>query len=109
MFLDDELLEMCKSANLDNETSIQQLNEDICKRCEVYYKEKLIILYENNGTNKEAKIIMDKTFNLFNSFVRMAKKDTNETISLIGNFFEKHSFKKQLFNNKEIERFYNKL
>ena len=104
MFLDDELLLMVKKADCSTEENIQQLNVDLCTKCEKYYKEKLY----PQITKKEVKTILDKTFNMWDSFIRMGKKE-DEKIKIIVDMFEKYSFKKQLLSNKEMARIYNEL
>lgn len=42
MFLDDELLEMCRVADCSEPDNIQQLNVDLCRKCEDYYKSKIV-------------------------------------------------------------------
>jgi len=104
MFLDDELLEMCKNADCSTEDKIQQLNVDLCTKCEMYYKTKIV----PNMAKKEVKTILDKTFSLWDSFVRMGKKET-ESVRIIVEMFEKYSFKKQLLSNSEMARIYGEL
>ena len=105
MFLDDELIQFCRNAELNTPEAIQQLNIDVCKKCEDYYKGKLY----KNATNNDVKVILNKIFNLFDSFVRMAKKDKNKTMNIIGDLFEKYTFKKQFLQNKEMDIIYKSL
>ena len=104
MFLDDELLLMVKTANCSTEENIQQLNVDLCTKCETYYKTKIV----PNMTKKEVKTILDKTFNMWDSFIRMGKKE-DEKIKMIVDMFEKYSFKKQFLSNSEMARIYGEL
>jgi hypothetical protein len=104
MFLDDELLAMCETATLRTPQDVQVLNNVLCRKCESYYKSRLT----EKMTNKEAKTILDRTFNLWDSFVRsLAKGDYR--MKILAEFFEEHSFKKQLLANKEVSRVYNSL
>lgn len=105
MFLDDELLQMCIECEANTPEKIQQLNRDLCKKCMEYYKSKLDL----EMTKKEAKIILDKTFNLFNSFVRMAKKSDNYKVQELGKMFEKFTFKKQFLADEKIDKLYKNL
>ena len=102
MFLDDELLKMCEDYNGTTPEEVQRLNVDICKKCEDYYKSKINMTL----SNKEVKVILNKTFNLFDSFVRMAKKSKTKKTQLLGGMFEKFSFKLQFLENKEMAIFY---
>lgn len=104
MFLDDELLEMCKNADCSTIENIQQLNVDLCVKCETYYKSKI----HPNSSKKEIKVILNKTFNLWDSFTRMAIKEGGG-IKLLGKLFQSHTFKKQLLSNNEIAKIYNNL
>ncbi len=105
MFLDDQLLEMCKASEANTIELINKLNQDICGKCEDYYKSKITVFSNRN----EIKTILDRTFNLFDSFVRKAKKSTDPKIAILGNFFEVYTFKKQLLDNEEMNRIYNSL
>lgn len=109
MFLDDMLIELCKESDTDTPEKIQQLNKDIFRKCEEYYKGKLI---KGNGelpTKKEVKVILDRTFNLFDSFVRQLKKSDDYKLNLLGELFEKYTFKKQLLKNEKMAEIYNSL
>jgi hypothetical protein len=105
MFLDDELLKMCKDADLDTSEGIQQLNKDLCAKCESYYKSKL----HPNIKKSELKVILDRTFKLWDSFVRMAENNEDPIINSVSRIFKKHSFKYQLLQNDEINRIYSSL
>ena len=102
MFLDDELLQMCEQYELNTPGKVQQLNRDVCNMCEAYYKSKL----NKRMTNEDVKIVMSRTFNLFDSFVRMAKKSDSKKLQILGDMFERHSFKKQFLNNNEVAQIY---
>ena len=104
MFLDDELLEMCKNADFSETENIQQLNVDLCIKCETYYKAKIY----PNISKKEVKAVLDKTFNLWDSFTRMAIKEGGR-MKLLGELFQSHTFKKQLLSNDEMARIYGSL
>jgi len=105
MFLDDELLKMCEIADAGKPELVQKLNVDICKKCEDYYKTGLNEL----STRKEIKIRLDKTFNLFDSFVRMALKSKDPKVNILGELFKKHTFKKQFLSNEKMNDIYKKL
>ncbi len=105
MFLDDELFEMCLNADCSITDNIQQLNVDLCTKCETYYKTKI----HPNISKKDVKIILDKTFNLWDSFIRMLIKEDDERLKLLAELFKNHSFKKQLLSNTEMARIYDGL
>ena len=64
MFLDDKLYNLCKGAIIISDEDVQTLNKDLCTMCEKYYKENI----HQNMTNKEVGAVLDRTFNLFDSF-----------------------------------------
>lgn len=105
MFLDDELLQICKDAELTEFKQIQQLNVELCKKCEDYYKSKIF----PHSSPKDVKIILDRTFNLFDSFVRLCKTSDDGTLKLLGKLFENHTFKQQFLKNDDMKQIYNKL
>ena len=106
MFLDDELLQITKKADTTTFENIFQLNVDLCKKCEKYYKNKL----STDGVNsKQIKVILDRTFNLWDSFVKMLEKDSNKSLNRLAPFFRDYSFKQQLLQNKEMNRIYSNL
>ena len=105
MFLDDELLKMCEDTIINTPDNVIELNNDICQKCENYYKSKLT----ENSTDKEVKCILDRTFNLFDSFVINAKKSQNHQIKTFGELFENHTFKKQFLANNKVKEIYDKL
>lgn len=106
MFLDDELLKMAKEADITTVEGINKLNVDLYRKCEDYYKSKLP---ENMPASSQIKTILDKTFNLWDNFVRMAKKDSNKQLNILAPLFDKYSFKYQFLQNKDLNRIYQKL
>jgi hypothetical protein len=105
MFLDDELLQMCKEMKDYSTEAIQQLNKDICKRCEQYYKSKIT----DSTPPSDVKSIIDRTFNLFDSFVRMAKDSDYVSLNILGVMFDKNSFRSQTMANDEFRKSYDGL
>ena len=104
MFLDEELLEMCRAKDCSIPDNIQQLNIELCKKCEQYFKSKIL----PNMLKKDVKAVMDRTFNLWDSFTRMAIKE-GENMKLLGELFQQYTFKKQLLSNDEMARIYGSL
>jgi arginyl-tRNA synthetase len=105
MFLDDELLEMCKNCKCETLEDIQQLSADIYDKCGLYYKKKITI----NSTRNEVKTILDITFNLFDSFVKSALNSNDYKLITLGQLFEKYSFKSHLLSDKKVAKIYNSL
>jgi hypothetical protein len=105
MFLDDELLEMCKKADLFTAEGVDKLNVDICDKCQEYYRQRIT----QGMPKREAKVIFDKTFKLFDSFVRQAKNSKQIKLQIVGEMFEKNSFKQQFMNNEHLKKLYEEL
>ena len=106
MFLDDELLGICEKAQLSNPDNIQELNKTLCEKCEDYYKSKINPM---QMSPKDVKVILDRTFILFDSFVRMALKSENDRIKILGKLFEQFTFKQQFLSNEKMKGIYTKL
>lgn len=105
MFLDQELLKICSESNPDTPEKVQQLNRDICKKCEEYWKGNIT----ETTPAKQLKVVLDRAFNCFDSFVRMAKVSSDYKLQILGDLFEQNTYKKQFLENKEIAEIYNKL
>ena len=106
MFLDDELIKIVEEAVITDAASIQELNKKLCKKCESYYMEKMRA--NPRLTNKEIKVILDRTFNLWDSFARQLLKKEG-AIQILGKLFTEHSFKKQWLTNDAIREIYETL
>ena len=107
MFLDDELIQITKSAELTTPEGVQKLNVDLCERCESYYKSKL----DGNGIPhpSQIKATLDRTFNLWDSFVKMLEKDNDKSLNVLAPLLKKHSFKYQFLQNEQMNKIYTKL
>jgi hypothetical protein len=102
MFLDDKLLEISRKANIFTSEGFQKLNVDICDECQEYYLQRI----HPGQSKKEAKVILDRTFNLFDSFVRQAKNSGELKLDIIGEVFEKNTFKHQFMKDEKRRIFY---
>lgn len=98
MFLDDELLKMCKKADL---TDIQKLYNDVFTTCESYYKG----LINPKSTDRQMKTAVDKSFNLYDSFARSLKKE----LPILSELFTEGKFKKMFLSHKELKKVYESL
>ena len=103
MFLDDELLQICKNYDCTIPENIQKLNIDLKTKCEEYYKARIT----PNMTDIELKVILDRVFNLWDSFVKMLLKD--KVLTVLGHLFKEHSFKKEFLSNEKLNEVYQKL
>lgn len=108
MFLDDILYNTCEQSDI-LKTDIQLLNNTLCKICEDYYKEGLKKLSDENTTSKNIKVILDRTFNLWDLFVLKAQKSNLSKMQALANLFSKHTFKSQFLLNSEMKSLYETL
>jgi arginyl-tRNA--protein-N-Asp/Glu arginylyltransferase len=106
MFFDDELLKMVVDCKADEPEDVQAIYREVCNKCQDYYK---VRINPNEITSKELKVLINKTFRLFDSFVRMAKKHEQPKVKILGNMFEKHPFKDEFMKDKELSDIYNSL
>ena len=105
MFLDEQLLQTCIDYNGTSPGEVNNLNKTLCGQCESYYKSKI----KSDTTDREVKAILDRTFNLWDSFIRMALKHDDAVVVILGELFQKHTFKYQLLNDEQIKNYYIKL
>lgn len=102
MFLDDELFNMCIDLRVDTPGYVQKLNLNLCRKCESYYKSKIHM----GMTEKDVKTILNRTFNLFDSFVRKLKESENKQMQILGELFEEFTFRKQFLSDAKMNKFY---
>lgn len=105
MFLDDELLKICQDAEIKTEDHVREIARLVYQKCEDYYKPKL----SPTMTYREIKATLDRTFNLFDSFVNSALKSDNPVVVILGKMFQKHTFKKAFLSDEKLSQVYNKL
>jgi hypothetical protein len=103
MFLDEKLLEMCRT--YDYTQGVSALLNQLCAECEDYYKTRITPTMDR----KEVKAILDKTFNLWDSFVRMAIKDDNDDVRCMGMACEKYTFKWLFMRQPGLKQTYDSL
>lgn len=104
MFLDDELLELCRNADCSTPEGVQKLYASLIDKCQDYYKSQI----KPDMFNREVKVILDRTFNMWDSFVRMAEKEGNH-LGALGRLCKEYSFKKQFLSDERMNEVYNKL
>jgi len=105
MFLDEELLQELRGYDGTEPDDINDLNTSLCKKCEAYYKSKMSI----TSTERQVKTALDRTFNLWDSFIRMALIDEDGAVVILAELFQKHTFKHQFLKNEQIAKVYNSL
>jgi len=103
MFLDDQLIQVCKDAEINNPDDVQLTYDKLIDTCQDYYKSQVL------RTRTDVKIIIDRTFNLWDSFVRMALKSENIQVVILGELCEKYSFKNTFLSDEKLGPFYNTL
>jgi arginyl-tRNA synthetase len=104
----DTLKQMCKDCDADTEDKIQQLNQDLKTRCTNYYRAKLKEL-PITTPSKEIKTVIDRTFNLWDSFIKKALSSEDSKLLMLGILFQKYSYKDDFMSNKLASETYNKL
>lgn len=105
MFLDDKVLQMCQQRAIKNPEQIQQLYVDVQTEFEKHYKSNL----KEGMTNKEMKVVIDHTFNLYDSFVRLCLKSKDHQLKILGTLFKENTFKMQFMKNKAAADAYSNL
>ena len=105
MFLDDEVLEMCKKTELNTPKQMQDLYTEVATKFEDYYKVRISM----RMLGGEIKAVLTKTFNLWDSFVRMRLKSNDHKLLILGELFQRNSLKSQFLKNEEMAKFYNSL
>ena len=105
MFLDDQLIEICLNAEIDQPGSVQQTYNKLIDVCQDYYKNQIRI----GMTKKEVKIIIDRTFKLWDSFVRTAVEHDNNQVVIIGTLCQAYTFKNAFMNDLKLAAFYNSI
>ena len=105
MFLDDKLLSICEKVEIESGKDVQDVYDLLIQQTQAYYVSKL----HPGMPNPEAKTAINRSFALWDSFVRMAKKHKSVKVRVLGEMCEKYSFKDALLNDPKISKIYNKL
>ena len=103
MFLDEVLLEMCKT--YDYTQKVSTLYTQLCDKCQEYYQSKISPFMPK----KDVKVILDRTFNLWDSFTRMAIKDDNVNVRIMGEICKNFTFKETFMDVPELKELYDSL
>lgn len=95
------ITEIYKQADITTSDGIQKLNVDLKRRCVEYYQKQII----PTMTYEDVKVLLDRTFNLWDSFInKMLRGDLRMII--IGGLFRKYGFKETFLENKELAEIY---
>ncbi len=100
MFLDDQLYECVKSSEIKKSEDFQVLVNELYGITEAYFKPKLHL----GMTYAEGRLIMDKTFKLWDLFIAKLKKENWYLIE----FLEKCSYRDTFLSNEKAKEIYNK-
>ena len=100
MFLDDQLYIWTKSKVLEHPEDFQSLVNELYRICEDWFKPKL----NTNMTYKEGKILMDKVFWFWNSFIKKLEKDKWFLIDILKNY----PYEKEFMSNPNLKEIYDK-
>lgn len=105
MFLDDKMVKYCSEHIPYNEDTLQALYSYVMQQFEAYYKERI----KEDMENSEVKVILDKTFNLFNSFTRQLNTSENGSLKVLGELFTNNDFKSLFLKDETMSKIYNAL
>lgn len=100
MFLDDQLYIWTKSKTIDTPKDFQSLVNELYRICEDWFKPKL----NTNMTYKEGKILMDKVFWFWDSFIKKLEKDNWAFIDIL----KDNSYEKNYMSNPNLKEIYDK-
>ena len=102
MFLDDELINVCLDAEINEPDDVQLIYNKLIDTCQDYYKNQVHI----NMPKREVKVIIDRTFKLWDSFVRTAVKHNNPKVNTIGLLCGRYTFKDAFMRDGNLSTFY---
>ena len=102
MFLDDNLIDICVNAEINGADDVQLIHDKLIDACQDYYKGQVHV----NMPKREVKVIIDRTFKLWDSFVRMAAKHGDHKVNTIGSLCRRFTFKDAFFNDTKLSSFY---
>jgi hypothetical protein len=104
MFLDDKLIQICIDAEIfDRPEDIQLTYNKLIDACQDHYKKQVHL----HMPKKEVKVIIDRTFLLWDSFVRMALQHDSPKVRILGGLCGKFPFKNAFFEDPKLSAFYN--
>ncbi|MCJ7447946.1 MAG: hypothetical protein MUO72_09645 [Bacteroidales bacterium] len=101
MFLDDKLYNQVKQFKIEKPEDFKILVNSLFRICEDHWKPKLDL----KGTYKEAKQILDQTFNAWNLFIKKLEKENWYLIDILK---EEGDYKQTYLNNKKCKEIYEK-
>ena len=104
-FLDDQLIDICLNAEINDPEDVQETYDELIDHCQNYYKG----IVQVGMSKKEVKIIIDRTFHLWNSFVRAAKNHHNPQVMILGGLCENYTFKDAFMSDPKLFELYESL
>lgn len=102
MFLDDQLYQKVKAFEIKKPEDFQTLVNELYKICENYYKPKLQPLV--GCSYKDVRILIDKTFKLWDMFIEKLDKENWFLIDVLKDC----SYKKLFLSNPTLKELYEK-
>jgi hypothetical protein len=100
MFLDDQLYEHVKSKKIEKPEDFKSLVCELYDICQAWYVPRI-----TRGTSyQEVKILFDKCFWFWDSFIKKLEKEDWWLIDLL----KKYSFKDVLLRNEKLREIYEK-
>ena len=80
MFLDDQLIQICIDAEINEPDDVNLVYNKLIDTCQDYYRDQVRV-----GMKKtEVKTIIDRTFKLWDSFTRIAVQHKNFQVRTLG-------------------------
>jgi hypothetical protein len=105
MFLDEKLYNRVKETEHNSGESFNELINDLYNICQDHYKPLLPIPGTPEGTFKNIRILLDRTFASWDLFVKRLEK---EGCCWFIFMLKDHSFKNELLKNPEMKQIYDR-
>ena len=110
MFIDDAAYLKTINANLTKPEAVAILYKEIIEMFKKHVGDNLNELsVKGKSSSKDIKAVIDKTFNLYDSYIRQCKDSKVYQANVVGTTFEKYSFKQSFLKSPELNKFYKEL
>lgn len=101
-FLDDQLYNHLKNKPLNKSDDFKELLNELYKVCENYWKPKVDA---KSTSNKEVKVLLDRTFNAWDLFIKKLVKEK----WFLADVIVKYSYKEIFMQNDQLKKAYENL
>jgi len=101
MFLDDQLYQITKATQISCPNDFNQMINSLYQTCENKWKPE----FDISRSGKEAKILLDRTFNAWDSFIKKLEKENYYLADMV----KKYSYKYAFMANEKLKEAYEKL